>query len=75
VKDLNGPWLMFDNKNDPYQMHNLVGNSKHLDLMESLDKILHDLLKGNGDEFLSGESYIRKWGYQVNENGTIDYTP
>jgi len=75
VKDLNGPWLMFDNKNDPYQMHNLVGNSKHIDLMESLDKILHDLLKKNGDEFLSGESYIRKWGYSVNENGTIDYTP
>ena len=24
VRDLNGPWLLYDNVNDPYQMNNVV---------------------------------------------------
>lgn len=75
VMDLNGPWLLFDNKNDPYQMKNLVNDSSHTDILESLNKLLNKLLKKNGDEFLPGEKYISKWGYSVNEHGTIDYTP
>jgi len=25
------------------------------------------------DEFLPAEAYIEKWGYSVNENGTVPY--
>ena len=28
AKDLEGPWLLFDNEVDPYQLNNLVGTSK-----------------------------------------------
>jgi hypothetical protein len=30
VRDLHGPWLLFDNQADPYQLHNLVGRSRPL---------------------------------------------
>jgi len=29
---------------------------------------------GNEEPFLSGPDYIRKWGYEVNEAGTVRYT-
>ena len=32
-------------------------------------------LKQQNDEFLPGEAYIKKWGYKVNADGTVPYTP
>jgi hypothetical protein len=32
-------------------------------------------LKTSGDEFLPAEAYIKKWGYNVDDNGTVPYTP
>ena len=29
VRDLNGPWLLFDNDTDPYQQSNLIGLPAH----------------------------------------------
>ena len=30
VRDLNGPWLLYDNKKDPYQLQNLVGDARFI---------------------------------------------
>jgi hypothetical protein len=32
------------------------------------------MLEERNDPFLSGDEYIKKWGYTVNANGTVDYT-
>jgi hypothetical protein len=40
-----------------------------------LEAVLARKLKASGDEFLPAEAYIRKWGYQVDPNGTVPYTP
>ena len=32
VRDTDGPWLMYDNQSDPYQLKNLVGDNKYADL-------------------------------------------
>ena len=63
VKDLNGPWLFFDNKKDPYQMDNLVGNKKYEDIINSFDNLLVKILKKNGDKFLPGLAYVKVWKY------------
>lgn len=75
VRDLEGPWLLFDNQDDPYQMDNLVNREETREIQRKLDASLSGLLESIGDPFLAGEYYIRKWGYQVNEKGTVEYTP
>jgi len=74
VRDLDGPWLLFDNEKDPYQMKNLVKSPESKALVKQLDKILTKKLSERDDEFLPGDEYIKKWGYKVNKSGTIPYT-
>jgi arylsulfatase A-like enzyme len=74
VRDLKGPWLLFDNVTDPYQTNNLVGVVAQAKLQADLDAHLQRKLKAQGDEFLPGDAYVKKWGYQVNERGTVPYT-
>ncbi len=73
VRDLNGPWLLFDNQADPYQMDNLVNQPGYARLEAELEATLARKLKESGDKFLSAEAYIKKWGYTV-YNGTAPYT-
>lgn len=75
VRDLSGPWLLYDNRKDPFQLENLVDRDTYKSCQEKLDKQLSCLLQERGDSFLPGEYYIKKWGYQVNEEGTVEYTP
>lgn len=74
ARDLSGPWLLFDNLEDPYQMNNLVGNSDYNSLQNKLDKRLTKHLEDTGDEFLPGLDYIAQWGYPIDETGTVPYT-
>lgn len=70
VRDLNGPWLLFDNEADPYQLDNLAGKPEHAALQARLEGELRRLLAKTGDDFQPGPSYIRKWGYAVDATGT-----
>lgn len=75
VKDLKGPWLLFDNQQDPYQMNNLVTDLHYEPVCKKLDRMLMRLLKEKNDQFLPGDAYIKKWEYKVNKWGTVEYTP
>lgn len=75
VRDLNGPWLLFDNQNDPFQMTNLVNNPKYSGLQKELDDLLIRKLKETKDDFKPAEYYIKKWGYIVDSTGTVIYEP
>ena len=74
VRDLNGPWLLFDNQADPLQMTNLVGDPAHSKLEMKMEEVLKRKLRKSGDEFLPGDAYVKKWGYQTNATGTVSYT-
>ncbi|HOX57262.1 MAG TPA: sulfatase [Candidatus Paceibacterota bacterium] len=73
VRDLNGPWLLYDNQTDPCQTNNLVNMPKQARLQARLEGLLSRKLKERHDEFLSGEAYIKQWGYKVDANGTVPY--
>lgn len=75
ARDLNGPWLLYDNREDPYQQQNLVADPKAGRQVSKLDARLTALLKKNGDEFRPAPDYIRQWGYTVDATGTVPYTP
>ena len=74
VRDREGPWLLYDNDADPYQLRNLADDPEHLNLRDELEKRLQKKLDQQRDEFLPGMDYINKWGYCVDENGTVPYT-
>ena len=74
VRKLEGPWLLYDNFMDPYQMNNLVGLAGYDSLQQALDQRLQSQLHTRGDRFLPKEEYLKQWGYEVRErNGEIPY--
>jgi len=73
VRDLEGPWLMYDNEKDPYQLNNLIGNPEYATLQKRLDGRLQKMLKERGDTFEKGETYIAERGYKVDPSGTVGY--
>ena len=74
ARDLNGPWLLFDNWMDEYQLNNLVNRQSTSSLKKHLDSLLDRKLDETGDRFLPGMDYIREFGYTVDETGTVPYT-
>ncbi len=46
-----GPWILYDNKNDPYQMVNLVKDPAYKKLREEMEAKLKHLLEEAGDPF------------------------
>ncbi|MDX2415560.1 MAG: sulfatase [Bacteroidales bacterium] len=73
IENLEGPWMIFDNEEDPYQMNNLVNNPKYKDLEKELKGLLWKELNNIDDEFKPRMYYINKWGYELNEWGHIPY--
>jgi len=74
ARDLNGPWLLYDNIRDPYQRTNLCNQPQHGALQAELEATLASKLEETGDTFLSGWDYIKQWDYKVNDSGTVGYT-
>jgi arylsulfatase A-like enzyme len=64
VRDLKGPWLLYDNQHDPYQIQNLVNTPDAEILQLHLDKLLNMELVKLNDEFLSGREYMKLWNYE-----------
>lgn len=71
---LEGPSMLFDNKKDPYQMDNLVGNPAFSGLQKEMDIKLNAELKNIGDDFQPRDYYMKKWNLKVDEEKkAIDY--
>lgn len=70
-----GPWLFFDNREDPYQMRNLAADPEFRPAMEDLDGRLTVALQRIGDDFLPAGEYIRRFGFRLDANGDIFVKP
>lgn len=74
VRDLHGPWLLFDNTADPYQTHNLIGDASQAGLQHRLDGILLAKLADSHDDFRPGSYYVKKFNYPaLNATETVPY--
>jgi len=68
VRDLNGPWLLYDNQMDPHQLRNLCGHPDYVKIQKDLEKKLSQKLKETNDKFLPGPEYMALWNYQWDGN-------
>jgi arylsulfatase A-like enzyme len=75
VRDLNGPWLLFDNQSDPWQMNNLAGQKRPSQVEAELDETLQHKLREAKDEFLPAQAYLKRWGYTVDATGSLPHAP
>jgi arylsulfatase A-like enzyme len=73
VRDLKGPWLLYDDEADPFQMNNLVGKPEAAAAEKELDARLQTELTKRGDEFHDAQYYIDLWGYDVKAGDSISY--
>jgi arylsulfatase A-like enzyme len=74
VESLAGPWLLYDNARDPYQLRNCVADANCAALRDALREDLHRWLARTGDSFLPAAEHIAQWGYRVGADGAIPYT-
>jgi arylsulfatase A-like enzyme len=75
VRTLDGPWLLYDNQQDPFQEHNLCNRPDHAAAQAQLDADLRRKLEQTHDDFRSGWDYIKQWGYKTDAAGTMPYAP
>ena len=76
VRNLKGPWMLYDNERDPYQLQNLVNDPKYKAIQSALEKELSAQLAKRGDTFEPKEYYVKKWGFKLKKNkGEIAYGP
>ena len=75
VRDRTGPWLLYDNEKDPYQLKNLCGLPEYAETQAKLDALLNKKLKETHDTFEPGETCVKKWGYVTDKMGTVPYAP
>ncbi len=74
VRGLDGPWLLYDNQRDPYQLDNLCGKPEHAVLQRQMEELLSEQLKQTNDIFRPAGDYVEKWDYEVDNTGTVRYT-
>jgi arylsulfatase A-like enzyme len=70
-----GPTMLFDNNEDPYQLNNLLNNSEFENVQKRLDVKLKLALQKIGDEnFKDRDYYLKKWNLTINDkNHAIDF--
>lgn len=74
ARTLDGPWLLYDNENDPHQLHNLIDDPAWQDVRAELEQKTQALLAQTNDAFEPAEQLIERWGYEVDETLTVPYT-
>jgi arylsulfatase A-like enzyme len=73
AESLAGPWLLYDDHLDPYQMRNLVHDPAHQQTRRELQGLMRSLLAKTGDAFEPADAYIRRFKHTVDHTGTAPY--
>jgi len=73
VERLDGPWLLYDNAHDRWQMANLIEDPAHADMREELAAELASWMERTGDDGAPREVWAERLGYTINERGIIGY--
>jgi arylsulfatase A-like enzyme len=62
ARSIDGPWMLFDNQADPYQLRNLVQDASTAQLREELDAALSDWMARLGDTLEPVDGFMARHG-------------
>ena len=71
TRSLEGPWLLYDNAADPYQMANLIDAPERADTRDRLDSLMRDHMDRIDDRFLTKEAYYEQFGIELDARGKV----
>lgn len=71
VRTIDGPWLLYDNAEDPYQMNNLVDDGAHADTRARLEEMMQAHMEKIGDEMLPRERYYERFNIVFDHRGKV----
>lgn len=71
VESIDGPWLLYDNHTDPYQLNNLIDKQSHRALQHELASQMRAHMRRIGDEFLPKEEYYDRFDVKVDDLGVL----
>ena len=60
ARDLRGPWVLYDNEADPFQMKNLIDDPQHAELQQRLDDRVREQFDQIDAPLLGWEEMIRR---------------
>ncbi len=64
IKTHEGPYMLFDIQNDPYEMENLIDSANLVDVQKELDqKLMEELQRIGEEDILPRAYYLEKFGY------------
>jgi arylsulfatase A-like enzyme len=69
VETLDGPWMLYDNVADPYQLRNLVAEADAETTRAELATDLEGWLARLRDQFLPLEAYVERFGFNLAPSG------
>jgi arylsulfatase A-like enzyme len=75
VRTLEGPWLLYDNLEDPQQMNNLVREADYAAKVAEFDAALTTRLEAVGDDFAPAKEIMEREAYACHPNGQPKITP
>lgn len=71
VRTIDGPWMLYDNREDPYQLVNLIDDAEHADTRDRLDGLMRAHMASIDDEFLTREEYYERLGIEFDNRGKV----
>lgn len=71
VRTIDGPWMLYDNREDPYQLVNLIDDAEHAETRDRLDGLMRAHMASIDDEFLTREEYYERLGIEFDDRGKV----
>jgi len=72
VRTIDGPWLLYDNIVDPYQLRNLIEEPSYAERAAELDAAMRTHMERIDDRFLPKEAYYERYGIEVDHRGKVN---
>jgi arylsulfatase A-like enzyme len=71
ARTIDRPWLLYDNREDPFQLHNRIDDPACGALIETLEAQMQALMARIGDRFEPKEAYYERFGIELDHRGKV----
>jgi arylsulfatase A-like enzyme len=71
ARTIDRPWLLYDNREDPFQLHNRIDDPACGALIETLEAQMQALMARIGDRFEPKEAYYERFGIELDRRGKV----
>jgi arylsulfatase A-like enzyme len=71
VRTIDRPWLLYDNRDDPYQLTNLIDDPKRGTTRDRLDSLMGAHMSHIDDGFRPRQDYYERFGINLDHRGKV----